>query len=271
MLYQTLLMGKNPYHAACSEMSAFKEHRHPEIELHYCLEGSYFLKINKNEYRIQKGDLVVIGAMSSHEIPQNSKENRRVLVIEAGPMLLSDYFEPFSQKASSNPILKLEESDSAFRSVLEETAMHIESRSDFSELLIKGNIFKVCGYTLNKITSYNDTDHSTKALRSISNVEKAIDMIYSHFSEPLDIETIASLCGYSKSHFCKIFKNITGETFHNVLNNHRLKIACSLLKETDLSVETIATKCGFADSKSFCRVFKQIFGITPGNYRNTSK
>lgn len=79
------------------------------------------------------------------------------------------------------------------------------------------------------------------------------------------------LCGYSKSNFCKIFKRITGEPFHGVLNGYRIRIACDLLDKTDYSVERIAGEVGFADTKTFCRVFKSVMGVTAGRFRKKDK
>ena len=81
------------------------------------------------------------------------------------------------------------------------------------------------------------------------------------------VNELTDYCKAMGWEICKIFKNITGETFHNVLNSHRIKNACTLLKSTDFSIEEIATRVGFNGSKSFCRIFKDIKGVSPGSYR----
>ncbi|MBQ8249989.1 MAG: helix-turn-helix transcriptional regulator [Clostridia bacterium] len=106
---------------------------------------------------------------------------------------------------------------------------------------------------------------------NIVKIEKAIEIIYNRYSEPLDIESVSAECGYSKSSFCKIFKEITGETFHSVLNRHRIEIACMHLKNSNASVEEIALNAGFSDLKSFCRVFKKITGESSGSYRKRNR
>ena len=107
----------------------------------------------------------------------------------------------------------------------------------------------------------------TKDLQNVQKIEKSLDIIYNRFDEQLDLETVSKLCGYSKSNFCKIFKTITGDTFHNILNRHRVDIACLKLKESTASIEEIALSVGFADTKSFCRVFKSVTGFSSGEYR----
>ena len=88
-----------------------------------------------------------------------------------------------------------------------------------------------------------------------------------HYGEELTVRYVASQCGYSDSNFCRIFRQITGDTFHATLNKRRCEMACTLLESTTASVESIAEQVGFADSKSFCRVFGKVMGCPPGAYR----
>jgi AraC-like DNA-binding protein len=101
----------------------------------------------------------------------------------------------------------------------------------------------------------------------VKKIDIALEAIYNRYNEPLDVESISALCGYSKSNFCKIFKNVTGDTFHNALNLRRVEIACLLLRDSNDTVEDIARDTGFLDSKSFCRVFKNVTNQTAGQYR----
>jgi YesN/AraC family two-component response regulator len=78
---------------------------------------------------------------------------------------------------------------------------------------------------------------------------------------------VAERNGYSKSNFCRVFKRITGNTFHDILNQRRVEVAGFLLVQTNLDLEEIAQQVGFLDAKCFCRVFKKYTGKTPGTYR----
>lgn len=267
MIYQTLLMGEKPYHIFCGHISEFGKHRHTEIELQYCLSGEYFVKIDEDVHRLRAGDLAVIRSMIPHELPKAS-DTCFVLVLEVGPMLLSNYFDALRKKAFQSPVWHLNtEQDTPLRILLEETAELNTTKTDFSELQLKGNLFKICGHLLSRIAEDDAESDSGKALRSVANIEQALDIIHNRYNENIHIEEVANLCGYSKSNFCKIFKSVTGQTFHTLLNKRRIDVACNFLTETTYSIEDIADRTGFADCKSFCRVFKKITGKTAGQYR----
>ena len=91
----------------------------------------------------------------------------------------------------------------------------------------------------------------------VANIKKALEMIYYDHSKPLTVDDAAEATGYGKSNFCKIFKMITGDTFHNVLNSQRVESACGLLSETNMSISEIAATVGFGETKSFCRIFRR--------------
>ena len=82
-----------------------------------------------------------------------------------------------------------------------------------------------------------------------------------------DIESIAAT-GYGKSNFCKIFRAVTGETFHHALNRRRIAAARDLLRGTALPIATVAAEVGIPEAKTFSRVFYEVEGVTPREYRS---
>ena len=116
-----------------------------------------------------------------------------------------------------------------------------------------------------------EANNNSKEIRLVSNIEKALELIYDEYATNLTVERAAEVCGYGKSNFCKIFRRITGDTFHNVLNRYRITMACNLLDKTNYSVEQIATEVGFSEIKTLCRVFKSFMGMTTGEYRKKNK
>ncbi len=273
MLYQKLLSGKQPYSIINAKKAlAFQKHRHPEIEFSYCVSGSYPIIINNEPCILKEGELSIVGSMVSHEIPKNHPDDCHVLVIEVGPVLLTGYFDMLARITSENPILKVDKNNNKELYNLFKEIISLKEKSvDFLDLAIKGNLYKICAYILREFESISSSEQKVYEIRSVANIEKALELICEKYNSHLSLEEVAEFCGYSKNNFCKIFKRITGDTFHNVLNDYRIKMACELLDKTNYSVETIATEVGFADSKTLCRVFKAIKGMTTGQYRKREK
>ena len=274
MLYQPILTSERPYYLELGRMDGFREHHHSELELSFCLEGSYDICIDKTTYRLEAGDLAIIGSMIPHMIPDNSGKHTLALTIEAGPVLLAEYFTPLSKIIFTKPVLHLRGTDGKhcrLAELLEEVAGYKQNYTDFSELMIRGNFYHIFGYILTSLVSDTASEANTKTLRDLAKIEQALELIRTRYAEPLTVEQVAAITGYGKSNFCKIFKQITGETFHSILNTKRLEHACTLLANTSLSIEDVANQVGCADAKSLCRLFKAAYGTTPGTYRKQYK
>lgn len=268
MLYQNMLMGNDAYLVSFHHMKGFQRHRHPEFELSYCVKGNYDVILNGISYHLKEGNMAVVSSMASHEFPQTTDPDCKALTIEVGPVLLANYFNLLLEGKATEPIIDLNlPKNHELRSLLDEIARLEKEHTPFSKLIIKGNIYKIFAYVLKTITDSQNSSNSLGSLNAVLNIETAFEIIYNHFHEELKLDDVADLCGYSKSNFCKIFKKVTGDTFHNVLTGHRIQIACNLLKETNNSVEEIARQIGLTDAKNFSRVFKTKMGISPGNYR----
>lgn len=272
MLYQKLLSRTDPYFVEIQQNESFEMHRHPEVEISYCFKGKYDIIINQNKYVLHEGDLVLVTPMTPHELGKEFSTNNLRLTIEIGPALLGEQFNPFISMDANNIILSLKSEQNKpiyneLRNLLNETARTLIEKKPFYNLTIKGNIYKISADLLTLLADGSEESKTVyKSLMDIEKIGNAINVIYNRYDEPLNLDMVSALCGYSKSSFCKMFKAITGESFHSMLNRHRVEVACLKLKEHNTSIEELALSVGFADSKSFCRVFKKITGKNTSEY-----
>ena len=72
----------------------------------------------------------------------------------------------------------------------------------------------------------------------------------------------------SESHFRKIYKQQFGTSFHADLVDIRMSNAMKLLKKTDMSINVIASKCGYKNVYHFMAAFKKQTGMTAKKYRD---
>ncbi len=108
----------------------------------------------------------------------------------------------------------------------------------------------------------------------ISRKGQQYDQIRTYLQKYYPTATLSSAAEYmhfSKQYICKIVKEETGNTFHNLLTDIRLKMVVQYLSETELSLEKIAELCGFAAVAHLSRVFKEHYGLSPSVYRKNLK
>jgi AraC-like DNA-binding protein len=270
LLYQKIHSGERPYSIAIGCFAPFQEHRHADFELNFCVEGSFDILADKIAYHVEAGCTTLLPPMCAHEIPAHDNE-RTVITLTVGMSLFKRYFSEFSRALTEPCVIDLNLPEyERVHALFMECAELMRERTDMAELLITGNIYKIFGYLFSKPTD-RKKEQSGADYRKIENVEKALELIHYNYKEELSVEYVAALTGYSKSNFCKLFKKVVGESFHQALNRQRVSNAAGFLRTSDMSVAEVAAEVGFSESKAFCRVFKSICGVTPGQYRRQKK
>ncbi|MFA8433057.1 MAG: AraC family transcriptional regulator [Marinifilaceae bacterium] len=93
------------------------------------------------------------------------------------------------------------------------------------------------------------------------------EFVSRNFQQKIDLEQVAHEASMSKTAFCRFFKNQTGKTFSEFLNEMRINYARKLLAEGKLSISQIAYECGFNSPSYFNRQFKAHTGKAPKEQR----
>lgn len=108
-------------------------------------------------------------------------------------------------------------------------------------------------------------------MTSTQGIQTTLDYIHDHFSEVLTLSKLASVSGYSISHFEHTFKQITGSSPFEYITRIRIINASESLKNSDKKVIDIASENGYDNISYFNRSFKKIMGVSPRKFRNQFK
>lgn len=98
-------------------------------------------------------------------------------------------------------------------------------------------------------------------------LRRARDHVDRHFSEPLDLDTLAGIAGLSKYHFLRLFRTTYGRTPAAYLSVRRVERAQDLLRTTNLTVTEVCFAVGFASLGSFSSRFSAVTGETPRDFQ----
>lgn len=88
-----------------------------------------------------------------------------------------------------------------------------------------------------------------------------------HFNEKLTLELLARRSGMSQNQFLRKFRREFDSSPIQYLLELRMRRACALLEESDLTIDQIAASTGFYDSNYFLKLYKRKFGISAGRAR----
>lgn len=101
-----------------------------------------------------------------------------------------------------------------------------------------------------------------------SEIIKAIVYLETNFRQEISLNDVADHVGLSKNHFCKLFKQETGENFVNYLNRLRIERSKLMLLQPEASVKQIAVQVGMGNYRYFCKMFKSLTGKRPMDFKN---
>jgi PAS domain S-box-containing protein len=101
-----------------------------------------------------------------------------------------------------------------------------------------------------------------------SQLNKVFQFIEDNYHKPINLCDVAQAVGYSPAYLTNLVKRRTTRTIHDWIVNRRMAEACSLLLETDQSVNQIAAAVGYPDAGHFTRQFRKHHEMSPKGWRN---
>jgi YesN/AraC family two-component response regulator len=106
---------------------------------------------------------------------------------------------------------------------------------------------------------------------SIDSLNDIFNFIEAHYHQPISLRDVAQSVGYSAAYLTDLVRRKTGQSVHRWITRRRMVAACSLLLETDQSIDCIASSVGYCYTWCFFRHFRSSFGMTPGDWRSANR
>jgi AraC family transcriptional regulator len=93
------------------------------------------------------------------------------------------------------------------------------------------------------------------------------ELVYAKLEDDLSLDEMAQSVGLSTAHFARMFRKSTGETPHQFVLRQRLERAKTMLRAADARVLDVAVACGFKTQQHFAQAFRDVWGVSPTEYR----
>src|SRR6476619_673258 len=93
------------------------------------------------------------------------------------------------------------------------------------------------------------------------------EFVHAQMEDDLSLDEMAQSVGLSTAHFARMFRKSTGQTPHQFVLRQRLERARAMLRAADSRVLGVAVACGFKTQQHFAQVFRDVWGVSPTEYR----
>lgn len=243
---------------------SFTMHTHQMCEVYLFLNGRASFRIEGSEYRLERGDLLIMRPAEAHciQVQPDHPYERLSMHFEPG---LFDRIDPehkllqvFMDREAGrfNRFAAAEFQNQNYRVMLNRLMEpEHQQRLDIIAVLLE---------LLNQLYRlYQQRGESEPAAES-SPLFQVIRHINEHLSEPLSLDSLCEQFYLSKPQLCRSFKRTTGASVGEYITAKRLLQAQSMLRAGSPPTQ-VCTACGFNDYSAFYRAYRKHFGVSPRN------
>ena len=265
----------------------------PEDYIPYCLlrfitRGEAVFKINGEEIIVHKNEIAYIpeGAVMSCWALSDNIEFYSIRFCVTARLndsdFLGEYFHiPTITKNAQESVLTY------FQEIYQSATSQNPSRL----FRIRGNLELILAYLTQRANAEGEAEvpsehdvpdaHSLEAIRRRNaktqninrdpRIQVVVDYLTPHLNESFTIQSLSEMAQVSQTSFRRLFKAHTGKSPRDYLRELRMTSAARMLLTSDREIAEIGYQVGFSDANYFSRTFRQVFGVSPHQYRRISR
>lgn len=265
----------------------------PEDYIPYCLlrfitRGEAVFKINGEEIIVHKNEIAYIpegAVMSCWALSDNIEFYSIRFCVTArlnNSDFLGEYFHiPTITKNAQESVLTY------FQEIYQSATSQNPSRL----FRIRGNLELILAYLTQRANAEGEAEvpsehdvpdaHSLEAIRRRNaktqninrdpRIQVVVDYLTPHLNEPFTIQSLSEMAQVSQTSFRRLFKAHTGKSPSDYIRELRMTSAARMLLTSDREIAEIGYQVGFSDANYFSRTFRQVFGVSPHQYRRISR
>ena len=221
-------------------------------------------ELAKARYSVRKGDLVIVNSYTIHQVMSEEELPFFCLIID----------RKFCQLSGIDPVglqfQHLVRGDARAIALYRKMMDAYEDReTPFYHAAFKCAVLELLVYLCRHYSTPKQEEPANP--NTLERIHQALGFMKANFAKKITVDEIAASAGFSKFHFQREFKRITGKTPIHYLNVIRCAHARRLLEGGRYSVKEAAFLCGFTNNSYFSNVFQQYIGVLPSQVRPTEQ
>ena len=240
-------------------------HYHPYYEINFLLSGKRKYIFNNQIIEMNPQDVLIVKPNDLHKVikADNETYERYIINVDASMILSLKKYNKKIEEIFKKNILRLDELD--FQNLINLIkVIEREKKEEEYYYSVRNYLERI----FLDLLSYNSFEASDSQLTiNDMRLQDALNYIDLHYNENLKIETCAKVSCMSISLFTKTFHKKVNKNFKEYVNYIRIKKACDLMIDTNLTITEISEEVGFDSLSYFGLIFKKYIGISPKEYR----
>lgn len=271
---EKILFGLNtPLKINLVEITDTYKEWHKELKIIYVMKGSISLGLNNLNLELNENDFFIINSYEFIGIVPFNSNNAIILEFLIDNVELSRFYNGFSNLNfkcySIDKNIKIEKYDYIRKILFNFISISLENRTEKELLIIQNTInlilFLINNFKYDEVTKEKNSSNKKRLIKILGFIEENYD------NDLLSIEEISEYVELSPHYTLKVFRENLNLGLMDYLNALRIRKSINDLLYSDKNILEIAIDNGFTNARSYHRVFKNVYGTSPKNYKNQNQ
>jgi len=248
-------------------------HWHPEFEFVYIEKGTVSVSAGNHHFTLTAGEGIFINSQIIHRFV--SAESAVIPNIVFSPSLLAPkesliYLKYIKPILSSSADIQIFTPDVRWQKeclAILNSVFKLQNDDRPCEIQTVQLLLKLWQIMYENMETDNAGQNRRTDIRDQARLQIMLQYIQDHYQKNVSLEELARAVSLSKSSILNIFSKYVFISPIDYVIHYRLKRAAGLLETTEKTVSAVAGDVGFENTGYFCRKFKEVFSLTPSQYR----
>lgn len=260
--------------------SAQQLHCHDYFQIYYIIRGNVTHHLLSKESILSYGDAFIIPPRYPHYITVNSKNTefyscsftqKFVSSVIVNNSCIGGFLTNLLSLKTTDILAKISipsDRQHHMMNLLEFTLYEYIQRDEYCKETLLNSLSSILSLMARNYIEKPENNMILKFISEKQAVLYCIDYLRSNYTKDLSLDYMVKLSRMQRSDFCKLFKELSGYTFHTMLNNLRIEKSLTLIKSSKKrsKMKLISEICGYTSFSTFHRNFIKYAGVSPAEY-----
>ncbi len=245
-------------------------HWHAELEFVYMIDGSLSVTRNGTTQVIRSGEFYFCNTKTIHftKTPDNISNHKYIVLLISHEFLLRFHKECMFHIPEGETYEKLK---TQLKRLVDLSELELSEENTLNLDIEKNKvILDICQILLSDCIA-DETQMLPKTIATTGYAKTIMEYVCEHYNQPLTLPHLAEIVGLSPQYLSKNFKRATDMGVNEYINQIRLEYANENLINSDITITEAALNNGFPNVKTYVRLCKSVYGMTPSEYRKAMR
>ncbi len=237
----------------------------PQHILIYCVKGEGWYHLNDRKHTVKPNQVFVLPANVAHRYGTDDTNPWTIYWLHFTGSQAHHFLNFLHQDTDPSPITVSPQPERF--ALFDDILSHVEMSYNMDSIVYANTSLA------RFLATFNNAVYTPNAINPVEDdpISQTITYMKENLSQSLKLEELAEIAGMSASHYSAVFREKVQSAPINFFTFLKIQEACRLLENTQIRIKEVAYQIGYSDPYHFSRVFANVMGVSPRDFRKLRK